>query len=80
MVAGVNVDTLELHSNPRKALSIPLHSTHSQSEESEPSHAGTPAREADVFVDCDSYREHQSSHYRSTTGFRCRICSPEDPA
>ncbi len=77
VAAEVVIDTGE-------SLSLPLHSTHSKSEERGGGHApaGAPAREADLFVACDAYRDHQSSHFHTPAGWRCRICTPleEDPA
>ena len=76
-----------VHSNRPIPLSLPLHSTHSQSEESEGSevseggHAREDVRRAqDLFVDCDAYRDHQTRYVYTNAGWRCRICSPEYPA
>ncbi len=91
VVAGVILESDDPHSGVHSdrpiPLSLPLHSTHSQSEESEGSevseggHAREGVRRAqDLFVDCDAYREHQTRHFYTVAGWRCGICSPEDPA
>jgi biotin operon repressor len=91
VVAGVILESDDphsgLHSDRPIPLSLPLHSTHSQSEESERSevseggHAREGVRRAqDLFVDCDAYRDHQTRHFYTKAGWRCSICSPEDPA
>ncbi len=71
VAAEVVIDTYE-------PLSLPLHFTHSKSEERGGGHphAGTPAREADLFVACDAYRDHQSEHFHTPAGWRCQICTP----
>jgi len=91
VVAGVILESDDPHSGVHSdrpiPLSLPVHSTHSQSEESEGSevseggHAREDVRRArDLFVDCDAYRDHQTRHFYTTAGWRCGICSPEDPA
>jgi hypothetical protein len=79
VAAEVVLDTAE-------ALSLPLHPTHSKSEEREGGHA----REAGpvlrvVPVDptgwanpCRWYRDHQSKHRQTPSGWTCDACHPEE--
>ena len=78
--------------NAEIPLSLPLHHHHSKSEGSEGGHppAGAPAREDAPFLrvvpvdptgwanPCHWYRDHQSMHRQTPSGWTCDACHPEE--
>ncbi|HLX33736.1 MAG TPA: AAA family ATPase [Candidatus Limnocylindrales bacterium] len=83
VAAEVVLDTAE-------PLSLPLHSTHSMSEERGGGHAPAGTREASPVLrivpadptgwahPCHWYRDHQSMHRQTPSGWTCDACYPEE--
>ena len=71
-------------------LSLPLHPTHSESERGSGGHAPAGGREAGPALrvvpadptgwlnPCRSYRDHQSRHRQTPSGWTCDACYPEE--
>lgn len=60
-------------------LSIPGHSSHSDSDQSDRGHErgqGSPSTAPPLTVRCKDYRTHRAHHYGDGDRFRCVVCDP----